>query len=79
ASGRPAMQGHVAVNPKQFPYGTRLYIVSHDGKYLYGYCIAADTGGFVKWANGPTVDLFFNTNEACRQFGVRNVRIYVLD
>lgn len=79
ASGRPAMQGHVAVNPKEFPYGTRLYIVSHDGKYIYGYSVAADTGGFTKWENGPIVDLFFNTNEACRSFGVRNVRIYVLD
>ncbi|HOO26247.1 MAG TPA: ubiquitin-like domain-containing protein [Clostridiales bacterium] len=79
ASGRPAMPGHVAVNPNQFPYGTRLYIVSHDGKYLYGYSIAADTGSFTKWENGPIVDLFFNSEAACRQFGVRNVRIYVLD
>lgn len=42
------MPGHIAVNPKQFPYGTELYIVSLDGKFVYGYCMAADTGGFAR-------------------------------
>lgn len=77
ASGRKAMPGHIAVDPKQFPYGTELYIVSLDGKFCYGYCIAADTGGFVK-RNSCTVDLYFNTYEECCQWGYRGVRIYVL-
>ena len=77
ASGRKPMPGHIAVDPKQFPYGTELYIVSLDGKYIYGYCIAADTGGFVK-TNGCTVDLFMNTIEECYAWGHRGVRIYVL-
>ncbi len=77
ASGRKAMPGHIAVNPKQFPYGTELYIVSLDGNFVYGYCIAADTGGFAK-ANTCTVDLYMNTYEECCAWGYRGVRIYVL-
>lgn len=77
ASGRPAMKGHVAVDPREIPYGTRLYIVSADGKFNYGYCIAADTGGFVYNSN-TVVDLFFDTYAECAQFGRRDVIIYVL-
>ncbi len=79
ASGRTVAEGHIAVNPKQFPYGTRLYVVTLDGKYLYGYSVAADTGLFVNMDNGPTIDIFFNTTPQCNQFGRRDVRIYVLD
>lgn len=76
ASGRPAMPGHIAVNPKQFPYGTELWIVSTDG-IVYGYCIAADTGGFVNKGKF-TVDLFMNTKQECYNWGSRDVIIYVL-
>jgi len=76
ASGRPAMPGHIAVNPKQFPYGTELWIVSTDG-IVYGYCIAADTGGFVNKGKF-TVDLFMNTRQECCNWGSRDVIIYVL-
>jgi len=79
ASGRPAKEGHIAVDPKQFPYGTRLYVVSLDGTYIYGYCVAADTGSFVNMESGPTIDVFFDTTAQCNQFGRRDVRIYVLD
>lgn len=78
ATGRGARTGYVAVNPKQIPYGTRLFIRTTDGSYIYGYAVAADTGGFVKKGR-ITVDLFFNTEGECRNFGVRNVEIYVLD
>jgi uncharacterized protein YabE (DUF348 family)/3D (Asp-Asp-Asp) domain-containing protein len=78
ATGRPAQVGHIAVNPKQIPYGTSLYVVSLDGRYIYGYCIAADTGGFVK-KNSCTIDIYMNTVDECYQWGHRGVRIYVLD
>jgi 3D (Asp-Asp-Asp) domain-containing protein len=55
-----------------------MYIVSADGKYTYGYAIAADTGGFAK-RNPYMVDLYFNTESACINFGIRNVKIYVLE
>ncbi len=69
--------GYIAVDPKVIPYGTKMYIVSADGKYVYGYAIAADTGGFIK--KRPTnVDLFFHTESACRKFGRRDVIIYFI-
>ena len=76
ASGRTVKPGYIAVNPKQIPYGSELWIVSTDG-IVYGYAIAADTGGFVKKGKF-TVDLFMNTESECRQWGSRDVVIYVL-
>ena len=76
ASGRTVQPGYIAVNPNQIPYGSELWIVSTDG-IVYGYAIAADTGGFVKKGKF-TVDLFMNTESECRQWGSRDVVIYVL-
>ena len=75
ASGNIARVGTVAVDPTVIPLGTALYIVTDDGEYLYGYCIAEDTGGAVK---GNIVDLFFNTLTECYAFGRRNCTVYVL-
>ncbi|MDR1805393.1 MAG: ubiquitin-like domain-containing protein [Clostridium sp.] len=77
SSGRPTIPGNIAVDPRQFPYGTELYIVSTDGKYIYGYAVASDTGGFVK-TNSCMVDLLMPNLAACIEWGARNVRIYVL-
>lgn len=77
ATGVAPQPGYIAVNPKIIPYGTKLYIKSSDGKFIYGYAVAADTGGFVK--SRPTnVDLFFPSKSACSSFGRRNVEIYFL-
>ena len=77
STGVMPQTGYIAVNPKVIPYGTKMFIVSKDGKYVYGYAIAADTGGFIK--KRPTnVDLFFNTKSECRQVGRRDVVIYFL-
>lgn len=78
ATGKKVKPGYIAVNPKQIPYGTKLYIRSSDGNYIYGYASAEDTGGFVSWGN-TVADLFFWSNSDCRQFGRRNIEIYVLD
>ena len=77
ASGLPAQVGVVAVNPNLIPYGSKLYIVSTDGSYVYGYAIAGDTGGALK-SGKALVDLFMNTYEECMSFGSRNVAVYVL-
>lgn len=70
--------GYIAVNPKVIPYGTKMFIKTTDGKYVYGYAVAADTGGFIK--NHPTgIDLFFNSKSECRNFGVRTAEIYILE
>lgn len=76
ATGRPVKPGYIAVNPKQIPYGTEMWIVSNDG-VVYGYAIAADTGGFVN-KGYFTCDLYMNSTEQCYQWGDRGVTIYVL-
>ena len=77
ASGAVARRGLVAVNPKQIPYGSKLYIVADDGP-VYGYCTAADTGGFVTNGSGTLVDLYMDSYGECTQWGKRNVTIYVI-
>jgi 3D (Asp-Asp-Asp) domain-containing protein len=77
STGRAAAVGLVAVNPNVIPYGTRLYICSPDGRTVYGYAIAADTGGFAKQGR-IIADLYYNTSSQCSSFGVRNMNIYVL-
>lgn len=78
ATGVAPQPGYIAVNPKIIPYGTKMYIKTSDGSYIYGYAVAADTGGFVR--SRPTnVDLFMASQAACRAFGRRNVEIYILE
>ncbi len=76
ASGTPVRVGAVAVQKDQLPFGTKLYIVSNDGAYSYGFSIAEDTGGGIR---ENRIDLYFNTAAECIQFGVRNCTVYVLD
>lgn len=77
STGRPAAVGYVAVNPKVIPYGTRLYICSPDGSLVYGYAIAADTGGALM-SGRVLVDVFYNTVAECNNFGRRTMSVYVL-
>ena len=77
ATGVPAAVGYVAVDPKVIPYGTKLWITSLDGEYVYGYAVAADTGGFA-WGGWADVDLYMDTYDECVAFGKRDVRIYIL-
>jgi 3D (Asp-Asp-Asp) domain-containing protein len=77
STGKLAQTGYIAVDPKEIPYGTQMYIVSADGNYIYGYCVAADTGSYiydVDW----TVDLFMNSTEQCVNWGRRDIIIYIL-
>lgn len=78
STGRKPMPGHIAVDPNEYPYGTELYIVSADGSYVYGYCIAADTGGFVEMGN-TDVDLYLDNEDMCYNWGNRDIVIYVLN
>ncbi len=77
ATGDPVRVGGVAVNPRQIPYGSKLYIETTDGTIIYGYAVANDTGGFAT-AGTATVDLFYNSESVCVNFGRRMVNIYVL-
>lgn len=77
ATGAPVRVGGVAVNPAVIPYGSKLYIESPDGSFVYGYATAIDTGGFIH-TSSTVVDLFYFSNSTCIQFGRRPVNIYVL-
>lgn len=78
STGRTAAVGLVAVNPDIIPYGTELYITSADGSKVYGYAIAADTGGAVM-RGSIIVDLFMNSDSDCYDWGRRDVNVYFLN
>lgn len=78
ASGRAAVVGTVAVNPNIIPYGSKLYIASADGQFVYGCAIAADTGtGLMQGI--IDVDLFYDTYRESAMNGRKIVDIYVLE
>ena len=77
STGRKPQVGVVAVNPKQIPYGSVLWIVSADGKFVYGYAIAGDTGGFAR--HGKIIsDLYMPSLSEAIAFGNRNLNVYVI-
>lgn len=77
STGRKPQQGIVAVDPKEIPYGSELYIVSKDGQYVYGYAIAGDTGGFI-YSTNNIADLYMDTYDMCSEWGRRDIAIYVI-
>lgn len=75
STGTTVHWGTVAVDPRYIPYGTRMFIVSNDGAYVYGIAVAEDCGGDIK---GDRMDLYMPTYGQCMQFGRRNCTIYYL-
>jgi len=73
ATGTMVHVGVVAVDKRVIPLGTRLYIVTNDGKVTYGYAVAEDTG-----VSGNKVDLYYDTYDQCINFGRRSATVYVL-
>lgn len=78
ASGRRLTYGTVAVDPSIIPYGTLLYITSDDGKFVYGYAYAADTGTALMTGHA-FVDLYYQTYEESVESAVIPVTVYVID
>lgn len=76
ATGTTVRVGTVAVDPSVVAYGTRMFIVTNDGEYIYGIGTAEDCGGGVK---GHHLDLYFPTYGECVQFGGRKATVYFLD
>ncbi len=75
ATGTKVREGVVEVDPKVIPYGTRMFIVTNDGEFIYGLSTAEDCGGGIK---GNRLDLYFDTVAQCWQFGVRDCTVYFL-
>ena len=78
STGTVPKVGTVAVNPNVIPYGTRLYICSADGSFVYGYAVAEDTGGACM-AGDIVLDLYMESEEACNAFGRQELNIYILN
>ena len=76
ATGTVAQMGVVAVDPSFIPYGTRMFIITNDGAYIYGIAAAEDAGdGNIQ---GNRIDIWFPTKAECIQFGYRDCTIYFL-
>lgn len=75
ATGTTVRWGTVAVDPRYIPYGTRMFIMTSDGSYIYGISVAEDCGGAIK---GDRLDLYMPTYNECIQFGIRDCMVYFL-
>ena len=73
ASGMPASERCIAVDPRVIPLGTQVYI---SGSYCdVGFRTAADTGGSIK---GNIIDIYFETgNPYLGGWGWRDMRVYL--
>lgn len=78
ASGRRLTYGTVAVDPSVIPYGTLLYITSDDGRFVYGYAYAADTGTAMMTGH-VFIDLYYETYDESVENAVIPVTVYVID
>ena len=70
ASGVPPRVGGVAVDTSVIPMHTRMYVEG------YGYAVALDRGGAIK---GNKIDVFLETSSEARRWGVKRVKVYVLE
>lgn len=76
ASGLGLYCGTFACDPTLIPYGTKVYITSEDGRFVYGWAIATDTGAFIH-TNRMQVDLFYETYAESAANGVKTVKVYI--
>ncbi len=75
-TGIKAEYGVVAVDPNTIPLRSKLYIEAADSSWVYGEAVAGDIGGMVK---GDIVDLFYPDEEFVKKFGIRSVKVYILE
>lgn len=62
--------GTIAVDPSVIPYGSVVYIPTFDK-----YFVALDCGGGIK---GKRIDIFMNSEKEARKWGVRKIKIQIL-
>ncbi len=75
ATGHPAIEGVIAVDPTVIPLHSKVYVVGDYGDY--GVQLAYDTGGSIK---GNKIDLCLPGEESdLLRFGVRAMRAYILE
>jgi len=76
ATGYPTEVGNIAVDPTVIPYGTRMFIQTVNGSWVYGMAVARDCGSAVK---GNIIDLWFEDIATCYQWGRRDCTVYILN
>lgn len=69
SSGTNPKVGTVAVDPSVIPMGSKLYVEG------YGFGRAEDIGGAIK---GNRIDVFLESEQECRRWGHRSVKVYLL-
>lgn len=74
-TGMKAREGIIAVDPKVIPLYTRVYVEILGDTPDYGFAIAGDIGSAIK---GDLIDLYLDTREAVKKWGVKKVRVYIL-
>ncbi|EUJ32488.1 LysM peptidoglycan-binding and 3D domain-containing protein [Listeria cornellensis] len=60
----------IAVDPSVIPLGSKVYVEG------YGEAIAADTGGAIK---GNKIDVHLDSVQACYNWGVKTVKVQILN
>ncbi|WP_237266842.1 3D domain-containing protein [Thermoclostridium stercorarium] len=75
-TGLKAREGIIAVDPNVIPLYTKVYVEVIGNEPDYGFAIAGDIGSAVK---GNTIDVYLDTREAVRKWGVKKVRVYILN
>lgn len=68
---KPRPYHTLAVDPRVIPYGTRVYIPEFNKVF-----IAEDCGSAIK---GNRIDIYMNNEFECRQWGIRNITIVILN
>ena len=68
-TGTTPRVGAIAVDPSVIPLGTKLYVEG------YGFCVAEDTGGAI---NGYKIDVYLDTEDECVSWGVKTVKVWIL-
>lgn len=63
-------KGVVAVDPAVIPLGTKVWIEG------YGVAVAEDVGSAIK---GNRIDLAFNNRQEALNYGMKSVKVYLLD
>lgn len=74
ATGATLRKGIVAVDPREIPMHTKMFITSDS--WEYGLGVAEDTGGAIK---GNIIDLAYMSYDECIQFGRRQMQVYFID
>ncbi len=63
-------KGTIAVDPRVIPLGTRLYVEG------YGYGRAEDVGSSIK---NNRIDVFMESSQQALRWGIRRVKVYILE